>query len=146
MPSDRLFAGPDFHSVLEHYKAKLVEAYEQLSDEEAVDEQVQSNLKKQFMLDVPVLRPQGEIWAEEGIAKVDVRRLPNRMPGLGDRPIYEDVPQFTVHVGPEAPRFAISLLPTSCARPWSLQTATVAAIQSRRGLDPDVNNASRTVL
>jgi hypothetical protein len=98
MPSDRLFAGPDFHSVLEHYKAKLVEAYEQLSDEEAVDEQVQSNLKKQFMLDVPVLRPQGEIWAEEGVAKVDVRRLPNRMPGLGDRPIYEDVPQFTVHV------------------------------------------------
>lgn len=98
MPSDRLFVGPDFHSVLEHYKAKLVEAYEQLSDEEAVDEQVQSNLKKQFMLDVPVLRPQGEIWAEEGIAKVDVRRLPNRMPGFGDRPIYEDVPQFTVHV------------------------------------------------
>jgi hypothetical protein len=98
MPSDRLFAGPDFHSVLEHYKAKLVEAYEQLSDEEAVDEHVQSNLKKQFMLDVPVLRPQGEIWAEEGVAKVDVRRLPNRMPGLGDRPIYEDVPQFTVHV------------------------------------------------
>src|ERR1039457_6583626 len=98
MRSDRLFAGPDFHSVLEHYKAELVEAYEELSDEEAVDEQVQSNLKKQFMLDVPVLRPQGEIWAEEGIAKVDVRRLPNRMPGLGDRPIYEDVPQFTVHV------------------------------------------------
>ncbi|MGB9233870.1 MAG: hypothetical protein WCC04_05610, partial [Terriglobales bacterium] len=40
----------------------------------------------------------GEIWAEEGVAKVDARRLPNRMPGLGDRPIYEDVPQFTVHV------------------------------------------------
>jgi hypothetical protein len=98
MPSDRLFAGPDFHSVLEHYKAKLVEAYEQLSDEEALDEQVQSNLKKQFMLDVPVLRPPGEIWAEESTAKVDVRRLPNRMPGLGSRPIYEDVPQFTVHV------------------------------------------------
>lgn len=97
MPSDRLFAGPDFHSVLEHYKAKLVEAYEQLSDEEAVDEQIQTNLKKQFMLDVPVLRPQGEIWAEEGVAKVDVRRLPNRMPGLGNRPVYEDVPQFTVH-------------------------------------------------
>jgi hypothetical protein len=98
MSSDRLFAGPDFHSVLEHYKAKLVEAYDQLSDEEAADAQVQSNLKKQFMLDVPVLRPQGEIWAEEDIAKVDVRRLPNRMPGLGGRPIYEDVPQFTVHV------------------------------------------------
>jgi hypothetical protein len=98
MPSDRLFAGPDFHSVLEHYKGKLVEAYEQLSDEDAVDEQVQANLKKQFILDVPVLRPQGEIWAEEGTAKVDVRRLPNRMPGLGNGPIYEDVPQFTVHV------------------------------------------------
>jgi hypothetical protein len=97
MPSDRLFAGPDFHSVLEHYKAKLVEAYEQLSDEEAVDEQIQASLKKQFMLDVPVLRPQGEIWAEESVAKVDVRRLPNRLPGLGNRPVYEDVPQFTVH-------------------------------------------------
>ncbi len=98
MPHDHLFAGPDFHSVLEHYKAKLVEAYEHLSDDEAVDGQVQANLKKQFLLDVPVLRSQGEIWAEESIAKVDVRRLPNRLPGLGDRPIYEDVPEFTVHV------------------------------------------------
>ena len=98
MPSDRLFSGPDFHTVLEHYQAKLVEAYEQLSDEEAVDEQIQANLKQRFLLDVPSLRPQGEIWAEEGTVKVDVRRLPNRMPGLGDRPIYEDVPEFTVHI------------------------------------------------
>jgi hypothetical protein len=98
MPSDRLFSGPDFHSVLEHYQAKLVEAYEQLPDEEAADEQVQAGLKQRFMLDVPSLRPQGEIWAEEDTVKVDVRRLPNRMPGLGDRPIYEDVPQFTVHI------------------------------------------------
>ena len=50
MHSDRLFAGPDFHSVLEHYKAKLVQAYEQLSDEEALDEQVQKNLKGRFWL------------------------------------------------------------------------------------------------
>lgn len=98
MPTNRLFAGPDFHTVLEHYKSNLVKAYEQLSDEEAVDEQVQSNLKKQFMLDVPVLRPKGEIWAEEDVAKVDVRLLPNRLPSLGNRPIYEDVPHFTVHI------------------------------------------------
>jgi hypothetical protein len=57
-----------------------------LSDEEAVDEQVQSNLKKQFMLDVPVLRPHGEIWAEEGVAKVDVRRLPQSNAGPGRSP------------------------------------------------------------
>ena len=98
MHSDRLFAGPDFHSVLEHYKAKLVQAYEQLSDEEALDEQVQRNLKGRFWLDVPVLRPQGEIWAEQSTAKIDVRRLPNRLPSLGDRPIMEEVPEFTVHV------------------------------------------------
>src|SRR5271169_2563677 len=98
MRSDRLFAGPDFHSVLEHYKAKLVQAYEQLSDEEAVDEQVLKNLKGRFWLDVPVLRPQGEIWAEQSTAKIDVRRLPNRLPSLGNRPIMEEVPEFTVHV------------------------------------------------
>ena len=112
MPSDRLFAGPDFHSVLEHYKAKLVEAYERLSDHEALDEQVQANLKKQFLLDVPVLRPQGEIWAEESIAKVDVRRLPNRMPSLGNRPIYEDVPEFTVHVPFDGDSNAFGIAPS----------------------------------
>jgi hypothetical protein len=84
--------------VLEHQKAKLIEVYEGLSDEEAVDDEVQANLKKQLMLDVPVLRPQGEIWAEESVTKVDARRLPNRLHGLGNRPAYEDVPQFTVHI------------------------------------------------
>jgi hypothetical protein len=49
-------------------------------------------------LDVPVLRPQGEHWVEERTAKVDVTRLPNRMPGFGNRPILEEVPEFTVHV------------------------------------------------
>jgi hypothetical protein len=98
MHSDRLFAGPDFHSVLEHYKTKLVQAYEQLLDEEALDEQVQKTLKGRFSLDVPVRRSQGEIWAEESTAKIDVRRLPNRLPGFGDRAIMEEVPEFTVHV------------------------------------------------
>jgi hypothetical protein len=98
MPSDRLFAMYDFHSVLEHAKDQLVEAYKQLSDEEALDDQAQTNLKRQFLLDVPVLRPPGEFWAEEGAAKVDVTRLPNRMPSFDGRPIYEDVPEFTVHV------------------------------------------------
>ena len=83
---------------MEQYKAKLVEAYEQLSDEDAVNEQVQADLNKQFMLDVPTLRPQGEFWAEESTTKIDVRQLPNRMRGYGDQPIYEDVAQFTVHI------------------------------------------------
>src|SRR5690349_5632508 len=98
MHSDRLFAGPDFHSVLEHYKAKLVQAFEQLTNEQALNEQEQKNLKQRFMLDVPVLRPQGEVWAEQNTTKIDVRRLPNRLPGLGNRPIMEEVPEFTVHV------------------------------------------------
>jgi TIR domain len=98
MRSDRLFAGPDFHSVLEHEKARLVQAYEQLPDAEALDDEVQKNLKAEFLLDVPVLRPQGEQWVEERTAKVDVTRLPNRMPGFGNRPILEEVPEFTVHV------------------------------------------------
>jgi len=66
MRSDRLFARVDFHSVLEHYKARLVEAYEQLPDEEAVDEQVQANLKKQFLLDIPTLRPQAKSGRKRG--------------------------------------------------------------------------------
>ena len=75
-----------------------MQVYEQLPDAEALDEEVQKNLKAQFLLDVPVLRAQGEQWAEEGIAKVDVRQLPNRIPGFGNRPILEEVPEFTVHV------------------------------------------------
>jgi TIR domain len=98
MRPHRLFGGPDFHRVLESEKARLVQAYEQLPDAEALDEEVQKNLKAQFLLDVPVLRPQGEQWAEEGTAKVDVRQLPNRMPGFGNRPILEEVPEFTIHV------------------------------------------------
>jgi hypothetical protein len=98
MQLHRLFAGPDFHNVLENYKTKLVEAFDQLPDEEALDEQLQSNLKAQFVLDVPTLRPQGEMWAEQGTVKVDVTKLPNRLPGLGGRPVFEDVPEFTVHV------------------------------------------------
>jgi hypothetical protein len=94
----RLFSGPDFHSVLEHYKSKLVEVFDQLPDEEALDENMQSNLKAQFLLDVPTLRPQGEMWAEQSTVKVDVRKLPNRLPGLGGRPIFEEIPEFTVHV------------------------------------------------
>jgi hypothetical protein len=70
MRSDRLFAGPDFHSVLEREKARLVRAYEELPDAEALDQEVQKNLKARFLLDVPVLRPQGEQWVEEGTAKV----------------------------------------------------------------------------
>lgn len=98
MRPHRLFAGPDFHSVLEHYKANLVRAFEHLSDAEALDEQVQQNLKERFTLDVPVLRPQGEMWAEQSATKVDVRQLPNRLPVPGGRTIMEEIPKLTVHV------------------------------------------------
>jgi len=94
----RLFGGADFHSVLENEKARMVQAYNRLPDAEALDEEVQKNLKAQLMLDVPVLRPQGEQWAEEGTARIDVTKLPNRMPSFNGRPIYEEVPEFTVHV------------------------------------------------
>lgn len=76
----------------------MAQAYEELPDAEALDEEVQKNLKAQFLLDVPVLRPQGEQWAEESTVKVDVRHLPNRLPSFDGRPIYAEVPQFTVHV------------------------------------------------
>ena len=65
----------------------MVQAYEQLPDAEALDEEIQKNLEAQFLLDVPVLRPQGEQWAEESTARVDVTRLPNRMPSFDGRPI-----------------------------------------------------------
>jgi hypothetical protein len=48
MRPHRLFGGPDFHSVLEHEKARMVQAYEQLPDAEALDEEIQKNLKAQF--------------------------------------------------------------------------------------------------
>jgi len=108
----RLFAGPDFHNVLEHYKTKLVEAFDQLPDEEALDEQVQSNLKARFLLDVPTLRPQGEMWAEQGTVKVDVTKLPNRVPGLGGRPVFEEVPEFTAHVPFDGDPFVFEIAPT----------------------------------
>jgi hypothetical protein len=98
MRPELLFAGPDFHSTVQHRKNQLLQAYEQLPDAEAFDEQVQKNLKTQFLLDVPVFRPQGEMWAEEGTARIDVSRLPNRLPAFGNRPIMEEVQAFTVHV------------------------------------------------
>jgi hypothetical protein len=98
MRAHRVFGGADFHTVLDRQKASMVQAYEELPDTEALDEQVQKNLKEQFMLDVPVLRPQGEQWAEESTARIDVTKLPNRIPSFDGRPIYEEVPEFTVHV------------------------------------------------
>jgi Ser/Thr protein kinase RdoA (MazF antagonist) len=93
--SNRLFAGPGFHRLLEHYKAKLAEAYEQF----------QAKSKEESLLGLPVLRSPGEVRAVESIVKIEVRRLANRLPGLGNQRIFEDIPEFAVDLT-ENPRTA----------------------------------------
>jgi hypothetical protein len=108
----QLFGGADFHTVLDRQKERLVRTYEQLPDAEALDDEIQKNLKAEFMLDVPVLRPQGEQWAEEGTARIDVTKLPNRIPSYDGRPIYEEVPEFTVHVPFEGDPLVFNVAPS----------------------------------
>jgi len=97
MPAGPLFAKYDIHSVIENRKAHMVEKYKILSDEDALNEEVIKALKQQYLLDIPVLRPTTEMWAEEGTTRIDARRLPNRIYFDTSRPIMEEVPEYIVH-------------------------------------------------
>ena len=95
MPDGLLFAKHDVYAVIARQKLLLVEAYKQLPEGQAIDEEGVKRLKAEYMLNVPVL---GEPYATKGTVRIDARRLPNRMflPGTG--PVMEEVTEFTVHV------------------------------------------------
>jgi len=98
MPPGPLFSKYDAYAVIENQKARLVEAYEKLTDDAALDDAVIKRLKAEYMLDVPTLRPAGETWAEQGRAMIDVRGAHNRVFLDTSRPIMEEVTELTVHV------------------------------------------------
>ena len=98
MPPGPLFSKYDAYTVLESQKARLVEAYEKLPDDAALDESAMKRLKAEYMLDVPTLRGAGEMWAEQGNAMIDVRGAHNRIFLDYSNPIMEEVTELTVHV------------------------------------------------
>jgi hypothetical protein len=58
-----LFNGHDIYDVVEIQKDKLKKTYEALPDDQALDEAFTQDLKKQYMLDIPRLRP--DEWTSE---------------------------------------------------------------------------------
>jgi hypothetical protein len=113
MAPTRLFAKYDYHSLLEHQKGRLVQAYERLSDEDAVDEARLKQLKAEYMLDVPTLRPASEMWAEQGTTMVDARNDTRRMFLDRSRPIMEEVTELTVHVPFDGDPGVFNVAPTA---------------------------------
>jgi hypothetical protein len=58
-----LFNGHDIYDVVEIQKDKLKKTYEALPDDKALDEAFTQDLKKQYTLDIPRLRP--DEWTSE---------------------------------------------------------------------------------
>jgi hypothetical protein len=96
MPPERLFAKYDIYNVIESLRSQMLNEYKGLPDADALNEVVIKALKEKYWLNVPVLRT--DIWAEEGTAQVDARRLPNRIFFDDDEPIMEEVPEYLVHI------------------------------------------------
>lgn len=108
-----LFSKFDAFEVIESQKARLVRAYEKLSDDDALDETVIKQLKAKYMLDVPTLRPAGEMWAEQGKAMIDVRGAHNRVFLDDSNPIMEEVTELTVHVPFDGDPGVFNIAPTA---------------------------------
>jgi hypothetical protein len=93
----QLFAKHDIHSIVESQKVRAKEAFERLSDAEAMDEMVTEKLKDDYRLKVPVLRVD-EQYATHQKVKVDVRNQVGRLILDRSRPIMEDATEITVHI------------------------------------------------
>lgn len=97
MATKVLFTKHDVYNVLELRKKQLKDAYQNLPDDQASDQELLQKLKTSFMLDVPVLKPEEMTYAEEK-TKIDARRLPNRLIRPGAGPVMEDATELTFHI------------------------------------------------
>ena len=73
-----LFSKFDVINVIESQKQRLREAYLRLPEDQALDEEVISRVKSEYMLDIPVLKID-EMYCVEGKTRVDVSRIPYRL-------------------------------------------------------------------
>jgi hypothetical protein len=78
-------------------KKQLKDAYQNLPDDQAADQELLQKLKAGFMLDVPVLKPE-EMTYDEEKTKIDARRLPNRLIRPGAGPVMVDASELTFHI------------------------------------------------
>jgi hypothetical protein len=92
-----LFTKYDVYNVVELRKNQLKDAYQNLPDDQASDQELLQKLKADFMLDVPVLKPD-EMTYDEDKVKIDARRLPNRLIRPGAGPVMEDATELTFHI------------------------------------------------
>ncbi len=93
-----LFGKYDVHTVREIQKQRLKEAYRDLPDEQAMDEEVIQRLKAEYMPDVPELRPRAEWSREQNKTKVDGRGIPGRIYFPRAGPAMEDATELIIHI------------------------------------------------
>jgi hypothetical protein len=92
-----LFTKYDVYNVVELRKKQLKDAYQNLPDDQASDQELLQKLKAGFMLNIPVLKPE-EMTYDQEKTKIDARRLPNRLIRLGVEPVMEDATELTFYI------------------------------------------------
>jgi TIR domain len=93
----QLFAKHDIYSIVESQKQRVKEAFDRLSDPDAMDETVTQKLREDYSLKVPVLKVEDQ-YATHQKVKVDARNQVGRMILDRSRPIMEDATEITVHI------------------------------------------------
>jgi TIR domain len=93
----QLFAKHDIYSVVDSQKQRVREAFDRLSDQEAMDETITEKLREDYRLKVPVLKVDDQ-YATHHKVKVDVRNHVGRMILDRSKPILEDATEITVHI------------------------------------------------
>lgn len=106
-----LFSKYDIINVIESQKQRLKEAYLRLPEDQALNEEVISRLKSEYMLRVPILKTD-EMYCVEGKTRVDVSRMPNRIV-FGRGPIMEEVTELTVHIPFEGDSGVFNIAPSA---------------------------------
>jgi TIR domain len=92
-----LFTKHDIYTVVENQKQRVKDAFERLSDLDAMDETVTEKLKNDYSLMVPVLKVDDQ-YASHQKVKVDARNQIGRLILDKSRPIMEGATEITVHI------------------------------------------------
>ena len=112
MTPNVLFAREHIYDFVEAQKTRFQRAYEALSDEDAIEEEVVQKLKAQFALEIPVLR-RDQMDYEENHKRLSLNEFSGRKiigpPGQAVR----DVTEYVIHVPFEGDPKAFDLTPSA---------------------------------
>jgi hypothetical protein len=97
MVPKQLFAKHDIYSIVESQKQRVKEAFDRLSDADAMDETITQKLREEYSLKVPILKIEDKYATHKKI-KIDVRDQVGRMVLDRSRPVIEDATEITVHI------------------------------------------------